>query len=69
MANLVRVACKLSNCAFFTRQPDNPGDFCSHADKKHHLYEEVCPLYRPDWTKSNGQVEALRKRFGMATPK
>lgn len=69
MANLTRVECKLTNCAFLVQPADNPGIFCNHSDKKHHLAEEPCPLYRPDWTKSNDQVAALRKRFGMAATK
>ena len=69
MSSLTHVDCKLSNCAFQVRPADTPGVFCSHSDKKHHLYEETCPLYRPDWTKSNAQADALRKRFGIATPK
>lgn len=69
MANLTRVDCKLTNCAFLVRPADNPGTFCNHGDKKHHLAADTCPLYRPDWTKSTDQIAALRKRFGIATPK
>ena len=66
MASPIRVECKHENCVFVVKQPGSKDLYCKHDDKKHHLTEETCPLYRPDWTKSTDQIEALRKRFGIA---
>ena len=65
MSSAIRVECILSDCTYFTPCSENGLCICTHPEKKYHLIEEVCPLYRLDWTKSEGKVDDLRKRFGI----
>ncbi len=65
MSPETKVECDKTDCAFFTKKPGSSICYCTHGDKPHHQYEDVCPLYRPDWSKANDKMEELKKRFGI----
>lgn len=48
----LKVACELSDCMYYnTYQKGSGFALCSHPDKKFHLRQGKCPLYRMDWEK------------------
>ena len=58
---MIQVSCKNQDCSFLSNKTS-----CSHADKKYHLGEDICPLYRPDWNKaSKEQINKLKERFNI----
>jgi len=69
MASGIRVECILNDCTYYTPCSEKGLCMCTHPEKKYHVIEEVCPLYRLDWTKSKSKVDDIRKRFGIPRPK
>ena len=65
MSPETKVLCDKTDCAFFTKKPGSTSIFCTQGDKPHHMHEDVCPLYRPDWSKANDKMAELKKRFGI----
>ncbi|MBN1517200.1 hypothetical protein JXA32_11615 [Candidatus Sumerlaeota bacterium] len=48
----VRVVCEMRDCIFFNEYPQsNTIVLCDHPEKKHHMGQMPCPLYRMDWNK------------------
>jgi hypothetical protein len=69
MSSAIRVECILSDCTYYTPCSEKGLCMCTHPEKKYHLIEEVCPLYRLDWAKSKSKADDIRKRFGIAQKK
>lgn len=61
MSPALRVDCDRKDCAFYTTREDDYACYCTNPNKKHHLIEDSCPLYRPDWSKSADQIERFKK--------
>ena len=54
---MIRVDCLLTDCRYYNKPadpsvPDGRCD-CEHPEKELYLGNEMCPLYRQDWTKLN----------------
>jgi len=50
----LRVVCDQAQCVFYEADPQRERGKCQckHPDKKHHLNQKPCPLYRMNWSKS-----------------
>jgi hypothetical protein len=58
-----KVKCLLDDCVFYLKKEGEPEPYCSHAEKRHYLLREPCPLYKQDWNKMQAKAADLRKRF------
>jgi hemolysin-activating ACP:hemolysin acyltransferase len=61
MSPALRVECNKKDCAFYTTRDNEPVCYCTHPNKRHHLIEDNCPLYRPDWSKSANQIDKFKR--------
>lgn len=66
MAEGLLAKCPRTECVFFGDAPGGTDTcYCRHPEKQYHLNEIPCPLFRIDWSKTSGQEETFRKRFGI----
>ncbi len=61
---LVRVKCKLDDCAYYHAVKENNDECdCSHPDKSYYM-KNPCPLYRKDWQRSKvDKAEEIRAKI------
>ena len=66
--------CVLVDCLFYKETAGGRESGmcdCSHKEKGYHLNQHPCPLYRTDFSRVAGKLDALRERFsrGGGVPK
>lgn len=59
--NFTLCYCEMKDCIYYGAAPEAASKCrCTHPDKRHHLSQLKCPLYRVDWQ---------RQQAAMAPPK
>ena len=64
MTEKTEVVCTRADCLFHNLNPASDRTIlCSHQDKRHHLHDHPCPLYRLDWAKMALQAQKITKKW------